>query len=138
MYGCRQLIVLEIQFTMFFNPFSHEFRFSQLFGMVPPRLCPYMMCHTTGPAHVCAPTRLCPDTFEPRHDCAQLFTCLCPHKAYCAQTRLCPISLVTMCPMVVPRRNCLPTITVFNRYLNIHNAPSMPIANLVFVSVFGL
>ena len=35
--------------------------------LVPPRLCPYMIVST----QVFANTRLCPDTFVPRHICAQ-------------------------------------------------------------------
>ena len=82
---------------------------------------------TNGPihdwAHTIEPTRLCPHTIMPRHDCAQ--TRLCPHtfvhthdeytrllhqcindtnvpRHVCAQTRLCPDT-------IVPRHDCAHT-----------------------------
>ena len=43
------------------------------------RLCP----QTFVPTHFCAQTRLCPDMFVPRHVCSH--TCLCPRKCAHAQ-----------------------------------------------------
>ena len=69
--------------------------------------------HTIEPTrlspHDCAHTRLCPDTFVPRHDCAT---------HVCAQTRLCPQTIVPrhvcaltrLCPhTIVPTHVCAHT-----------------------------
>ena len=83
---------------------------------VPPRLCPYMIVptrlwphdcdHMTVPTHVCALTRLCPDTFVPTHVCAQAH--LCRHTFVpthdSAHTRLCPHTFV---PTHICAQTCL-------------------------------
>ena len=60
--------------------------------------------HTTVLTHVCAKTRLCPDTFVPSHVCAQsrLFPDTFVPRHVCAQTRLCPDT-------IVPRHDCVQT-----------------------------
>ena len=66
----------------------------------PTRLCP----DTIVPRHDCAQTRLCTDTIVPRHDCAQTRLCtdtIVPRHD-CAQTRLCPGT-------IVPRYDCAQT-----------------------------
>ena len=63
------------------------------------RLCPYIL----------QPTRLCPDTIVPRHDCAQ--TRLCPDTIVprhdCAQIRLCPDTIVPRHVIIMWSQSCL-------------------------------
>ena len=74
-------------------------RYSE-YKLVPHKKCIFVGSTTFVPihdwAHKTGPTRLCPDTIVPRHDCAQ--TRLCPDtfvpRHDCAQTRLWPGTLV--------------------------------------------
>ena len=66
---------------------------------------------TFVPTHVCARTRLCPDTFMHRHDCvknknvhihecAQTRFC---RNTNCGQARTCPWSIIILCKIVSTR-----------------------------------
>ena len=103
---------------------------------------------TIGPihdwAHTIEPTRLCPDTIVPRHDCAQ--TRLCPHTIVpthdCAHTRLCPDTFVPthVCAhtrlwshTIVPTHDCAHTRLCPHTIVPRHDCPQTRLCPHTFV-----
>ena len=85
-----------------------------LFPQVPPHLCPYMI----------GPTRLCPETFVPRH--------------ICAQTRLCPDTF-DLCPdTFMSRHISAPTrIIVADTIMSLVNNNIVIVSTRLIVNLIG-